>query len=201
MILTWLRETSAKNIIPLAMLRSRLSTLSTYWMSLSYCAGHRMGHWSYRGFMRWCTPDGSASGWVEGLQARWGVRKLDASWFQGIYNFWGTHEVATLQHIATYIVPVPHQVVTFHFFTFSSFILSRKIWVAIVLAIRGRSTIGRIHSFLSKCWSSYLPPPFPSSPAIISSLPFPLECLLSALCITTRHKSPQILPIESFYRI
>ena len=159
MILHWLGETSVKNIIPLAMLRSRLSTLSTYWMSLSYCAGHRMGHWSYRGFMRWCTPDGSASGWVEGLQARWGVRKLDASWFQGIYNFWGTYEVATLKHIATYIVPVPHQVVTFHFFSFSSFILSRKIWVAIVLAIRGRSTIGRIHSFLSKCWSSYLPPP------------------------------------------
>ena len=90
--LDWLRETSVNNIIPLAMLRSRLSTLSTYWMSLSYCAGHRMGRWSYRGFMRWCTPDGSASGWVEGLQARWGVWKLDASWLQAFYDFRHTYE-------------------------------------------------------------------------------------------------------------
>ena len=175
MILHWLRETSVKNIIPLAMLRSRLSTLSTYWMSLSYCAGHRMGLWSYRGFMRWCTPDGSASGWVEGLQARWGVRKLDASWFQGIYNFWGTHEVATLQHIATYIVPVPHQVVTFHFFSFSSFILSRKIWAAILLAIRGR--------YIVSC-QNVDPPIYPPPSPPLSFLAFPslwsVNCLLYA---------------------
>ena len=81
-----------RNIVPLAMLIIRLSRLSACSISDSFCAGHRMGRWSYIGFMRWCTSDGSASGWEEGLQAWWGVRKLDASWLQAFYDFWHTYE-------------------------------------------------------------------------------------------------------------
>ena len=83
----WTREI----IIPLVLLRSRLSSLSTWSISLTYCAGHRMGHWSYRGFMRWCTSDGSASGWVW-PSGRWVVPALDASWLQAFYDFWHTYE-------------------------------------------------------------------------------------------------------------
>ena len=98
----WTREI----IIPLVLLRSRLSSLSTWSISLTYCAGHRMGHWKYRGFMRWCTSDGSASGWEEGRQAWWGVRKLDASWLQVFYDFWHTYEIAIIRHIWPFIIPV-----------------------------------------------------------------------------------------------
>ena len=80
-----------RNIVPLVMLIIRLSRLSTCSISDSSCAGHRMGRWSYIGFMRWCTSDGSASGWEEGRQAWWGVRKLDASWLQAFYDFWHTY--------------------------------------------------------------------------------------------------------------
>ena len=79
-----------RNIVPLAMLIIRLSRLSTCSISYSSCAGHRMGRWSYRGFMRWCTSDGSASGWVW-PSGRWVVPALDASWLQAFYDFWHTY--------------------------------------------------------------------------------------------------------------
>ena len=95
-----------RNIVPLAMLIIRLSRLSACSISDSFCAGHRMGRWSYIGFMRWCTSDGSASGWEEGLQAWWGVRKLDASWLQAFYDFWHIYEIALIRHIWPFIIPV-----------------------------------------------------------------------------------------------
>ena len=177
MIVHWLGETSVKNIIPLAMLRSRLSTLSTYWMSLSYCAGHRMGRWSYRGFMRWCTPDGSASGWVEGLQARWGVWKLDASWLQAFYDFRHTYENG---HFS------PHRYLYSSCTTPSCyFSLFQFFKLHIKSQNMSSNTPGdprKIHSFLSKCWSSYLTPPHLHPP--LSFLAFPslwsVNCLLYA---------------------
>ena len=95
-----------RNIVPLAMLIIRLSRLSTCSISDSSCAGHRMGRWSYIGFMRWCTSDGSASGWEEGLQAWWGVLKLNASWLQAFYDFWHIYEIALIRHIWPFIIPV-----------------------------------------------------------------------------------------------
>ena len=94
-----------RNIIPLAMLIIRLSKVSTCSMSHSSCAGHQMGLWKYRGFMRWCTSDGSASGWVW-PSGRWVVPALHASWLQAFYDFWHIYEIALIRNIWPLIIPV-----------------------------------------------------------------------------------------------
>ena len=52
-----------------------------WWVSVEFCAGHLSGP------LEWFSPDGSASEWVKGLIARWGVGGLEACWLQAFYNF------------------------------------------------------------------------------------------------------------------
>ena len=79
-----------RTIIPLVLLRSRLSTWVLVNIIDSLC-WPPYGPLMYRGFMRWCTSDGSASGWVW-PSGRWVVPALDASWLQAFYDFWHTYE-------------------------------------------------------------------------------------------------------------